>query len=172
MIKILEDLGVPDAFFFKYQNRALDRLRLVTADPARTVKFLHRQKIAAHMGLAGMMGWLLRNGIDYRHDRFLCSVVEASVIRELRLLKHKSRIPLDEGVTLFGICDETGFLSEGQVFVTFDAGDGLRTRYTGLDGKAMYITRYPPSPSSLYLVKTLTNSFGKGLRQCTQATSK
>ena len=130
-------------WFLQQQNRALLRLRLVTAHIANTVGFLQRQKIADSIGFPQLLRRLDGIGIDYRHDRFLCSVVEATVLGELRLLKHKARIPIDKGVTLFGIMDETGYLEEGEVFVTFDDADFISCRMSALDGLDIIVTRSP-----------------------------
>ncbi|KAK7981199.1 FAD/NAD(P)-binding domain-containing protein [Apiospora arundinis] len=143
MIKIMEDMKVPNDFFFKHQNRDLNRLSLITAHTSNTVEFLRRQKIGEQVGFAQLIRWLDRNEIDYKRDRFLSSVVEAVVLRELRLLKHKARIPIQEGVTLFGICDETSFLEEDQVFITFNKSEFVRADFMELDQRQMLITRSP-----------------------------
>ncbi|KAK9773406.1 putative RNA dependent RNA polymerase-domain-containing protein [Seiridium cardinale] len=143
MIKILEDMAVPNDWFFKEQNKELNRLRRITATTFNTAAFLKRQKIAEKIGLARLMRRLDSLEIDYKNDRFLCSVVEAVILRELRLLKHKARIPIEQGVTLFGIVDETRFLEEGEVYVTFDKTDLIDTDFLILDGYEMIITRSP-----------------------------
>jgi hypothetical protein len=80
-------------------------------------------------------------GLDYRNDLFLRSTVEATVLKELRLLKHKARIPVQKGITLFGVMDETGFLMENHVYVTYDTMSG---RYLpGPGEKAVIVTRSP-----------------------------
>jgi hypothetical protein len=142
MIKILEDMAVPNFWFFQEQNKELDRLRLITAQTCNTVAFLKRQKIADKLGLPQLIRCLERIGIDYKKDRFLCSVVEAVVLRELRLLKHKARIPIEEGATLFGIADEYGFLEEGEIYITFDQSAVVRSSYLDLDKCEMIVTRY------------------------------
>ncbi|KAK8095079.1 hypothetical protein PG997_001764 [Apiospora hydei] len=143
MIKIMEDMKVSNDFFFKQQNRELNRLRLITAHTINTVEFLRRQRIGEQAGLPQLIRWLDRNEIDYKKDRFLSSVVEAAVLKELRLLKHKARIPIDQGVTLFGICDETQFLDEDEVFITFNKSDAVRADFMELDQRQMLVTRSP-----------------------------
>ncbi|KAF4415615.1 RNA-directed RNA polymerase [Fusarium acutatum] len=80
MIKILEDMGTPNA------------------DGANTSYFLDYQAIGVNMGLPKLVKQLYKMGIDYRRDKFLKSAVEHVVLRELRLLKHKARIPVDQGI--------------------------------------------------------------------------
>ena len=120
MIKILEDMGCMDDWFFRMQDIELSRLRAVTADAYNVAKFLKHQNVGETMRLHRLFSLCENMGVDYRKDRFLRSVIEALVLRELRLLKHKARIPVRKGITLFGIMDETGFIQENEVYVTYD----------------------------------------------------
>ena len=61
------------------------------------------QSIGMQFGFPRLIKQLGKLGIDYRADRFMRSAVENVVLRELRLLKHKARIPVKRGVTLFGM---------------------------------------------------------------------
>ncbi|UNI24747.1 hypothetical protein JDV02_010472 [Purpureocillium takamizusanense] len=145
VIKILEDMGTSDDWFLALQNKALNMLRAVTASATNTATFLRYQDVGSAVGLPSFVKQLDKMGIDYRRDRFLKSVVEHVVLRELRLLKHKARIPVDKGVTLFGIMDETGFLEENEVYVTYDktyARSGARMDPTLADGPVI-VTRCP-----------------------------
>lgn len=143
MIKILEDMGLPDDWFLLQQARALYALQLITAHISNTANFLLRQRIAEKIGLSQLIRRLDVLGIDFRGDRFLCSVVEAAVLRDLRLLKHKARIPINQGVTLFGIVDEFRYLEEGEVYVTFSEAPFVDGRSIDLDNRRMLITRSP-----------------------------
>ncbi|KAI8634474.1 RdRP-domain-containing protein [Xylariaceae sp. FL1651] len=141
MIKILEDMRVPELWFFKAQNRELDRLRKITASIDNTVIFLRRQKIAEQMRFFQFVRRLHKLGFDYKKDAFLCSVVETVVLREVRLLKYKARIPVEHGVTLFGIMDEFGYLGDEEVFITFDKQQ--ESPYPDLDNRLVIVTRSP-----------------------------
>jgi hypothetical protein len=143
MIKILEDMGVSDAWFMEQQSQELYRLQLVTAHISNTVGFLTRQCVAHGVGFPRLIRRLDLAGIDYRKDQFLSAVVEAAVLRELRLLKHKARIPIAQGVTLFGIMDETGYLHEGQIYIAFDDAHFIADRYMFLNNRRMIVTRSP-----------------------------
>ncbi|KAJ4007046.1 hypothetical protein NW752_010460 [Fusarium irregulare] len=168
MIKILEDMGTKDEWFFKLQNNALNILRNVTVDATNTSAFLDHHAIGVNMGLPKLIKQLDTMAIDYRRDKFLKAAVEHVVLRELRLLKHKARIPVDHGVTLFGIMDETGFLNEGEIYVTYDKSYGRRTgrgvKSTLRDGEVI-ITRSPAlHPGDIQLVKQVTPPQGHPLR--------
>jgi hypothetical protein len=143
MIKLLEDMGVSDNWFFRQQEAKLLSLQLITAHIANTVSFLDRNDVAAQVGFPRFLRRLDSIGIDYKRDRFMSSVVEATILRELRVLKHKARIPVERGVTLFGIMDETGYLEEGEVFVTFEKAPFITDRAMDLDNRRMIITRSP-----------------------------
>ncbi|KAJ9137901.1 RNA-dependent RNA polymerase [Pleurostoma richardsiae] len=142
MIKILEDMGVSENWFLSLQNLELSRLKDITRSAYNVAGFLETQ----HIGSAIKLHRLFREcdflGLDYRKDKFLRSVVQAAVLRELRLLKHKARIPVREGMTLFGVMDETGYLEEGQVYVTFDEQSGKHAPAPP-DMQRMLVTRSP-----------------------------
>jgi hypothetical protein len=96
------------------------------------------------------------------------SAVEHVVLRELRLLKHKARIPVDKGLTLFGVMDETGFLEPNQVYVTYDKTHGLyhgrRINSTLKDGRVI-VTRSPAlHPGDIQIVHQTTPPQGHPLR--------
>ncbi|PHH65799.1 hypothetical protein CDD81_1526 [Ophiocordyceps australis] len=168
IIKILEDMGVQDTWFFELQEKALRLLRGVTATAANTTTFLRYQDIGSPLGLPNFLTQLDKMGIDYRRDVFLRSVVEHVVLRELRLLKHKARIPVDKGVTLFGIMDETGWLGEKEIYVTYDKKhlkSGYAMDATLVDGPVI-ITRCPAlHPGDVQYVNMKTPPDGHALRQ-------
>ncbi|KAI1471036.1 RdRP-domain-containing protein [Daldinia caldariorum] len=145
MIKILEDMGVAREWFLEVQNRELERLRMITAQIHNTVTFLKRQKVAEQINFSKFIRRLHELGIDYKKDKFLCSVVETIVLREVRLLKHKARIPVEKGATLFGVMDEFGFLEEDEIFVTFEEEKLYRKRgiHINLHNRLVLITRSP-----------------------------
>ncbi|KAF5672461.1 hypothetical protein FHETE_3764 [Fusarium heterosporum] len=168
MIKILEDMQTSDEWFFKLQNNALDILRNVTADATNTSFFLEYHAIGAGMDLPKLVKQLEKIGIDYRRDKFLKSAVEHVVLRELRLLKHKARIPVVKGVTLFGVMDETGFLKPNEVYVTYDKTYGVhggRRIDSALEDGRIIVTRSPAlHPGDIQIVKQVSPPPGHPLR--------
>ncbi|KAI6756713.1 hypothetical protein HG530_011311 [Fusarium avenaceum] len=168
MIKILEDMGTSADWFLKLQNNALSILRNVTTNATNTSFFLEYQSIGVSLGLPKLVKQLEKMGIDYRRDSFMRSAVEHVVLRELRLLKHKARIPVDKGLTLFGVMDETGFLEANQVYVTYDKTHGLyhgrRINSTLKDGRVI-VTRSPAlHPGDIQIVRQTTPPEGHPLR--------
>lgn len=141
IIKILEDMGVPDEWFFKLQSAELARIRAVTANTQNTANFLKGQSVGDSIGLYKLFSNSSLMNIDYKKEPFLRSIVEAVVLRELRLLKHKARIPVRHGMTLYGIMDETGYLEENEVYVTYSTMDGQHVPPPG-PGRLL-VTRSP-----------------------------
>lgn len=166
MVKILEDMGVNHSWFFRMQNKELTRLREVTADAYHVADFLKRQDVGEGIRLHRFFRQVENMGIDYRQDSFLCSVVEAIVLRELRLLKHKARIPIRKGVTLFGVMDETGFLQENQVYITYDPMAG---RFDPPPGEGpLLVTRSPAlHPGDIQFPHHVIPPVGHALREHT-----
>lgn len=166
-IKILEDMGTSREWFIDQQNKALAMLRNVTATAANTCTFLEYQLVGTIVGLPRLIRFLHDVGIDYRRETFVKTVVDHTILRELRLLKHKARIPVDKGVTLFGVMDETGFLQEGEIFATFDGHhDKTQGRVPGsLTDGVVLVTRSPAlHPGDIQLARMTTPPEGHPLR--------
>ena len=102
MIKILEDLGVPDEPFLRLQAEAVERLRVTTTSPVNASTFLERN----HIGRAAKLPWLIRKllyiGIQFTNDDFLRNTLELAVLVQLREIKHRSRILVEKGTTVYG----------------------------------------------------------------------
>lgn len=149
-IKILEDMGVDDNFFLKNQAIEVKRLRSITDNPLNASSFLKRQSIGEVMHLPWLINKLTSLDLDFRGDRFLRDVLEMALLVELRLLKHKTRIPIEKGWHLHGIMDETGILEEGQIFcvVNIDGGSHAIVK------KDIIISRAPAlHPGDIQLVE-------------------
>ncbi|QMW36037.1 hypothetical protein G4B84_011566 [Aspergillus flavus NRRL3357] len=141
VIKILEDMGASKDWFFQMQNEELTRLQSITVSTDKTARFLKDKSVAECIGLYRLYRQCYWTRLNYKKDGFLRAIVEAVVLRELRLLKHKARIPVKKGMTLYGVIDETGFLQEGEVYVTFDRMEG---RYAAPPGPGhILVTRSP-----------------------------
>ncbi|KAI9768710.1 MAG: hypothetical protein M1840_004705 [Geoglossum simile] len=124
-IKILEDLGVEDEVFLELQKDAVEKLRCTTLSPINAASFLERNSF----GKAAQLPWLIKKldsiKFPFQEDPFLRQAIELAVLFQLRELKHRSRILVEEGYTLYGIMDETNFLEEGEIFcVTETEKDG------------------------------------------------
>ena len=103
LIKILEDLGVSEEAFLDLQKAAVEQLREIIESPVNAASFFRR----SHVGEAAKLASLVRDiwdlGILYTDDSFLKQVLEVCVLAELRELKHRSRIRVNDGMTLYGM---------------------------------------------------------------------
>lgn len=168
MVKILEDMGVDPNWFLDMQNIELKRLREVTANPYSVADFLRRKKVGEGIRVHRLFTQAANMNIDWRKDSFLCSIVEAMVLRDLRLLKHKARIPIAMGITLFGIMDETGFLQENQVYVTYDFSRARNRYEPPPDEGPLIVTRSPAlHPGDVQLPYNVIPPEGHPLRELT-----
>jgi hypothetical protein len=89
LIKILEDLGVPERAFLHLQEEAVEKLRMTTQSPVNAATFLQRNFI----GKAARLPWLVRKLQDldilFHEDDFLRNALELAVLIQLRELKHR-----------------------------------------------------------------------------------
>jgi hypothetical protein len=120
LIKIMEDLGVEPQGFLDLQSSAVEELRRTTQSPLKAAGFLEQNNVGQH----ARVPWLIRklDAVNFHplKDPFIRDVVELSTLIQLRELKHRSRIPVEEGVTLYGIMDEFDVLQEGEIYCCTD----------------------------------------------------
>ena len=102
LIKILEDLGVREQRFLDLQTAAVDELRETTRSAENAARYLSRN----YIGAAAKLPWLLRKlwelGLFFSDDGFLQNTLELAVLARLREMKYRARIPVENGVTLYG----------------------------------------------------------------------
>ena len=165
-IKILEDMGVEDSFFLHHQAKEVERLRLTSSSSTNASKFLKAKAVGQIIHLPWFIKKLGSLNLAFQADNFLRDVLEFTVLVELRALKYKARIPVEDGYTLYGIMDETGIIEEGQVFCIVES-DGQPKVITS---KNVIITRAPAlHPGDIQLVTAVSvpnNSPLMKLRNC------
>ncbi|KAK1761553.1 RNA dependent RNA polymerase-domain-containing protein [Echria macrotheca] len=142
LIKLMEDLGIDEQWFLDLQEKELDSLRGITATVFNAAAFLQAKSVGEPVNLSRFIKEAERLGADYRQDPFLRNSVGIVILRELKALKHGARIPVPQGITLFGIMDETGLLKEGEVYVTFDWSK-THSRLRMPQGCRVMVTRSP-----------------------------
>jgi len=138
-IKIFEDLGVSDEAFLDLQQKAVARLELLTRSPVNAANFLETHRIATAARVPSLIRLLADIGLDFKSDQFLRQIVEIAASIQLRDIKHRGRIPVEKGYTLYGIADETNFLRENQVHVIVRQRNGSKEVLLG----PMIVTRAP-----------------------------
>ncbi|KAK8226196.1 RNA-directed RNA polymerase [Phyllosticta capitalensis] len=143
-IKILEDLGVPAKVFLDLQHNAVEELRMITKSPVNAATFLENGLTGEKKHIPFLIQALDDIGLYFNEDSFLHHVIEVAALSHLRDLKHRGRIPVEKGVTLFGIMDETGFLEEGEIYCTvMRQGSNGKMKRTVYTGEEVVVTRSP-----------------------------
>ncbi|KAI9846864.1 MAG: hypothetical protein M1837_003476 [Sclerophora amabilis] len=161
LIKIMEDLGVSRPTLVDLQNEAVEQLRITTLSPINASNFLHRNRIGTTAHLPWFIKKLHRMGLAFQIDPFLRDSLEMAVLVRLRELKHRARIPVEKGVTLYGIMDETAFLQEGEIYCVFETESGEKSVLTG---SKVLVTRSPAlHPGDLQLAKAVDVPYGSPL---------
>ncbi|KAK0668752.1 putative RNA-dependent RNA polymerase 1 [Cercophora samala] len=162
MVKILEDMGAPASWFLELQQKEINHLRAVTRTVSNTASFLVMKGIGDSIRLPHFLRQAEAMEVDYRQDLFLRSVVEMVLLKEIKLIRHKARIHIPQGITLFGVMDETGLLEEGQVYVSFDTMQG---RYSEPPGcQRVVVTRSPAMhPGDIQLAENVVPPEGHPL---------
>lgn len=102
LIKILEDLGVEGQAFIALQNKAVDQLRSTTQSAETAAKFLSQHSIGGAAGIPWLLRKLWEIGLFSSNDHFLQNTLELAILARLRELKYRARIPVENGVTLYG----------------------------------------------------------------------
>ncbi|OAP64177.1 hypothetical protein AYL99_00149 [Fonsecaea erecta] len=153
IIKILEDLGVPSSAFERLQEQAIQRLRLSASSKSVALNFINEHLSDGSSGLPRLLKHLEYIGVDATEDSFLREILGALLQVQLREIKYRSRIHVPEALTLYGISDETGWLKEGEVFVTFvEKKDGAHSCLSG----RVAVTRSPAlHPGDVQLVQAV-----------------
>jgi hypothetical protein len=147
----MEDIGVEDKFFLDLQSQEIERLRKTTTSATNAAKFLGSQSIGHLPSLIKKVESL---NLEFRSDKFLCDVLEMSVLMEVKTLKHRARYPVPDGLTLYGIMDETGILEENQIFCIFRDKLGKRRVIVK---KHVVVTRSPAlHPGDVQIVEAVS----------------
>ena len=109
------------------------------------------------MGFPGLLRNMDEIGINGLEDVFLQTAVEAATKLHMRDLKYRGRIPVEKGMKLFGIMDETGYLKEDEIYCAIQTPKGYREvlcdpKGTGFRAKVL-ISRSPSMhPGDVQLV--------------------
>ncbi|KAK6495086.1 hypothetical protein TWF481_003114 [Arthrobotrys musiformis] len=161
IIKILEDRGVPIQNFMNLQTNALATLREQTFTPDSAAYFLDYQNRCTQANIPFLIRELKTLGWDYKEDNFLRKVVEFTMLSTLRDMKYRARIQVDQGFTLVGVLDETGYLREGEIYCPIEREDGVREAHRG----KVAICRNPAlHPGDIQVVEAIEVPYDSPLR--------
>ncbi|OCL01938.1 RdRP-domain-containing protein [Glonium stellatum] len=156
-IKILEDLGVEPEVFLDLQAAMVEKLRMITLTPPNAATFLEWCRVGSAAKTPQLIRLLDDIGLPFQQDSFLKDTVEIAALSQLREIKHRSRILVENGMTLFGIMDETNTLNEGEIYAVSEKVDsnGQWQRFV-LTGGEVAITRSPAlHPGDIQIVQAV-----------------
>lgn len=163
-IKLFEDLGVPNGVFMTLQETAVEDLRHRASNNTNAASFLEQTECTKATKMPGLLSHLEHLGLDYRQDAFLYKIVEMLIVTKLREIKYRGRIPVESGVTLYGIMDETGELREGEIFVVTEASPAGGRKV--LEKDHIVVTRSPAlHPGDIQIVNAVSVRLDSPLQQ-------
>lgn len=118
LIKILEDLGIPDEVFLTLQKQVVARVETSRTSLTRSAKLMEQSSMAASSGMPSILKGLGRLlGPQANHcSRFIDECLDLMVMQCLRDLKYRARIPLENSYTLVGVADEDDFLQPDEIY--------------------------------------------------------
>lgn len=140
VIKILEDLNIPAVAFERLQEDAVRKLQSSATSTSSAIQFICVNLPDSATHLPALLKALAQIDIDLTEDNFLRDILGTLLQIQLREIKYRSRIHVPDAVTLYGICDEPGFLEAGEVYVTFHDDNSQKQHH--LQG-AVVVTRSP-----------------------------
>jgi len=108
LIIILSNLGVPDFMFLRKQQEMVNSLERATKDEGVALEKLQRN-IDMNQTTLTMAGMIL-DGFMTHKDPFMMSLLQLWRAYQIKYLKEKARIVLEEGAFVLGCVDETATL--------------------------------------------------------------
>ncbi|KAL8778940.1 MAG: hypothetical protein Q9213_007175 [Squamulea squamosa] len=171
-IKILEDLGIPNQAFENLQLRAIDELRGRVSSITNAAAFLEKNNVGKSTHTNCLLRKMQSLGLALSDDLFFRDLLDAVVLIQLQDLKYKTRIPVKEGVTLYGIMDETGYLEEGEVYCCRVDMKGHIKRAPGTVVMSRSPARHPGDVQMAKAIAVQNKSPLRALHNCITFSSK
>ncbi|KAK3827572.1 MAG: RNA dependent RNA polymerase-domain-containing protein, partial [Benniella sp.] len=126
IIILITHLGVPDDVILDLKNKQMKDLAKLETDDTTAIKVL-RQNWDEH-GTTKMMVEMVKAGFLQNQDPFIKNLLALFKHQQHEELAKKARILVPEGAYLLGVCDETGDLKEGEIFVQISGSEGSSKR--------------------------------------------
>ncbi|KAK3827571.1 MAG: RNA dependent RNA polymerase-domain-containing protein [Benniella sp.] len=126
IILLLTHLGVPNEIILDLKNKHMRDLAKLETDDTTAIKVL-RQNWDEH-GTTKMMVEMVKAGFLQNQDPFIKNLLALFKHQQHEELAKKARILVPDGAYLLGVCDETGDLKEGEIFVQISGSEGSSKR--------------------------------------------
>ncbi|KAF9357301.1 hypothetical protein BGX26_003950 [Mortierella sp. AD094] len=115
IIILLSALGVPDKVILNLKNKMVRDLERIETEETIAIDMLTQNW--DENGSSKMIIEMIRAGFMQSQDPFLRNLLTLFKLHMLEELSKKARIYVPKGAYLLGVCDETGDLKEGEIFV-------------------------------------------------------
>ncbi|UJR11158.1 hypothetical protein I4U23_015339 [Adineta vaga] len=123
MILLLSSRDVPDCVFHSLQNRMIDEVMSITNDVRLACNTLEKfnKKTGGNGTHNLLIGFLSRFGLT--NERFIQQILLCFQAFQLKRLRTKAQILIENGCMLYGVVDETSTLKYQKVFIQVDRGE-------------------------------------------------
>ncbi|KMP00255.1 RNA-directed RNA polymerase Rdp1 [Coccidioides immitis RMSCC 2394] len=108
LIVVLSSLEVPDEVFLEKLRMMLGNLELAMTSETQAIHLLHKYIDPNQMTL--VLAEMIQDGFQSSKEPFVTSLLELWRAWQIKYLKEKAKIIIEEGACLFGCLDETGTL--------------------------------------------------------------
>ncbi|KAF9133051.1 hypothetical protein BGW39_010741 [Mortierella sp. 14UC] len=115
IIILLTSLGVPEKVIMNLKASMVRDLNMIQHDDMMAIKMLIQNW--DEEGTSKMLVTMIRAGFLQRQDPFIKNLLTLFRQQMLEELSKKARVYVPQGAYLLGVCDETGDLEEGEIFV-------------------------------------------------------
>ncbi|KAG0282132.1 hypothetical protein BGZ96_000803 [Linnemannia gamsii] len=115
IIILLTSLGVNEKVIWDLKESMVKKLNLIQTDDLMAIKMLIENWDEG--GTSKMLVTMIRAGFLQRQDPFVKNLLTLFRHQVLEELSKKARVAVPQGAYLLGVCDETGDLEEGEIFV-------------------------------------------------------
>lgn len=119
LIKLLEDLGIPDKVFIKLHQKIVQKIENSRNSPHLAGELMHQYSLASASGMSSTLKKLSDllgdENTGVRFD-FVEECYDLMIVQCLRDLKYRARIPLQKSYTLVGVADEDHILEPDSIY--------------------------------------------------------
>ncbi|GJJ78907.1 RNA-dependent RNA polymerase [Entomortierella parvispora] len=152
IIILLTSLGVPDQVILDLRDKMVQNLDKIESDDQLAMQTLLQNW--DENGTSKMMVMMIRAGFLARNDPMIKNLLTLFKLQSLEELRKKARIFVPKGAYLLGICDDTGTLKEGEIFVQVSSMETANKR-TVIEGSCVVVRSPCFHPGDVRVVRAV-----------------
>jgi hypothetical protein len=118
IIVLLTSLGVDGNIILNRMREMMDRINRAMNDRETAIRYL--QQSGDEYAVVERMVSMLRVGLLQTREIYLVNMLRVFRAYQLRELKRKANIPIEQSVMLLGVMDEFGVLEPNEIFLQYD----------------------------------------------------